>query len=246
MPVCLKEIIVSPAPRGEGHEQNAEFWNNVMKHCVTNVVCLCSEMGILTNAYNQYWADEFSEDKKLDFGNISVTTIDSESMCVSLVKSKLLIERRKSRGGEVVKKIVVTHWHYTGWPDDGVPEDHGLEGFKILTKFITEFLLQKANKNKVLVHCREGRGKSGTMLAIISQMIMYKRTEKLPDSIAHTVSWLRKYRKGLVTNLAEYEFIHRYVDQLSSINQDDNSEKLKMPHFDSHDDMGHDEHETKA
>ena len=54
----------------------------------------------------------------------------------------------------------------------------------------------------MLVHCNNGLGASGTLVAILAQMVMVKKAKRTPASIFSTVNFLRQYRHGLVETIA--------------------------------------------
>ena len=69
-----------------------------------------------------------------------------------------------------IKVHYVEHWHFTGWPEDGIPsEDEELIGCNKMTQALTEYLVNNYEeyRSDILIHCIDGRGVSGTFLTIL-------------------------------------------------------------------------------
>ena len=58
----------------------------------------------------------------------------------------------------------MTHFHFNGWPDYGVPKDlHNLVGF---IENVRSVMLTKDTNCPIVVHCSAGVGRSGTYIAL--------------------------------------------------------------------------------
>lgn len=74
---------------------------------------------------------------------------------------------------------IVTHLHFTGWPDWETPHDESLEVFKNLINTGADFVKAQNDRTqgpheKLLLHCRAGIGRTGTTVALINCMLHYK------------------------------------------------------------------------
>ena len=89
--------------------------------------------------------------------------------------------------------MTVTHLHFTGWPDHGVPDN-----VMSLISFIRHVrsLHPVSQEEPLLVHCSAGVGRTGTfiLLDIIMQQIKAERC----IGIYHTLSMMRMQRMKLV------------------------------------------------
>ena len=89
--------------------------------------------------------------------------------------------------------MTVTHLHFTGWPDHGVPDN-----VMSLISFIRHVrsLHPVSQEEPLLVHCSAGVGRTGTfiLLDIIMQQIKAERC----IGIYHTLSMMRMQKMKLV------------------------------------------------
>ena len=92
-----------------------------------------------------------------------------------------------------LKKDGVTyrHFHYTAWPDLGVPADLGT----------LVALARQIDHEPTVVHCLAGQGRSGTFVAILA---LLQKAEKNPLRI---VTSLRNDRPNMVETIEQYEAI---------------------------------------
>ena len=67
--------------------------------------------------------------------------------------------------------LKVTHFHYTVWPDYGVPKQ-----YNSLVAFIRRVRVSHppSGDAPLLVHCSAGAGRSGTFVALDSMMLQIK------------------------------------------------------------------------
>ena len=83
------------------------------------------------------------DDETLDtvtFKNITVTLIKQEKFGSLLTLSNLSVERQVN--ASTMKASYVDHWHFTGWPDDGIPKiDDELNGCNKLIQELTTYLV---------------------------------------------------------------------------------------------------------
>jgi receptor-type tyrosine-protein phosphatase beta len=85
----------------------------------------------------------------------------------------------------------VIHYHYTGWPDFGVPENSN-----VLIQLVLD--LQQLQPHMTVIHCSAGVGRTGTFLA------MSRLMDEIDDGVQSidvfsTVLALRKDRRFMVT-----------------------------------------------
>lgn len=105
----------------------------------------------------------------------------------------------------------VTIYQFPSWPDRGKPSDKHLEVF--------EFLFQEIKKmedagQRVIVHCRAGVGRSGSM------RLMYKAwlgLDKLnSDGLVEAMNTQRALRMWAVQTQVQYNFIQSYIRRLEA------------------------------
>ena len=91
--------------------------------------------------------------------------------------------------------LLVTHYHFTQWPDHGVPASK-----VCLISFIKR--VRKSHPPEgpsLLVHCSAGVGRTGTFIVLDTMLQRMKAEDNL--NIFHFVSQLRKRRTIMVQNL---------------------------------------------
>jgi protein tyrosine phosphatase len=85
----------------------------------------------------------------------------------------------------------VIHYHYTGWPDFGVPENSN-----VLIQLVLD--LKQLQHHMTVVHCSAGVGRTGTFFAMSRIMDEIDNDVQSID-VFSTVLALRKDRRFMVT-----------------------------------------------
>ena len=108
-------------------------------------------------------------------------------------------------GGGVLK---VTQFHYTAWPDHGVP-DNVMSIISFIRHVRKLFPTSVDHAQPVLVHCSAGIGRSGTFITL--DMMMQQMKDKATLSVCRCVRYLRTQRMKMVqTRVCIYCVIRLY------------------------------------
>ncbi|XP_052779074.1 tyrosine-protein phosphatase 99A-like isoform X2 [Mya arenaria] len=174
----------------------ADFWRMVWEHnsivivMITNLV----ERGRLK--CDMYWPNEGQE----TYGTIMVkhlNTISRAHYTVRLFSLKCCKNKKKQ-----VSERIVYQYHYTEWPDHGVPE---------FTLPVLKFIQKSSSDNPpgagpIVIHCSAGVGRTGTYILIESMIkqILDRGTINIPAFLLH----IRQQRKSLVQTEEQYMLIH--------------------------------------
>jgi hypothetical protein len=103
-------------------------------------------------------------------------------------------------------------WHYTEWPDNGVPND--------LDEFIKFVKLQRNeyNDGAIVVHCSAGIGRTGVFMVATLMMDLVEKGERTLDPLDLIVR-LRKVRPGSVQTASQLQFCFKLASRLLSAPQ---------------------------
>lgn len=136
-------------------------------------------------------------------GSLSVT-LQLQTQYAAYRVKKILLEN--SVGDS--EPITVTHFHFSAWPDHGVPADK-----TCLIQFI-----QRARKDfpyyespPMVVHCSAGVGRSGTFI-VLDSMLERMKVENSLD-IYGFICEMRQKRGLMVQTEAQYSFIHDALEE---------------------------------
>lgn len=145
------------------------------------------------------------------------------------------------RNRAVLMERTICQFHYTTWPDHGVPDS--VHPILELVRLVRE--VQPAEDKPILVHCSAGCGRTGTICCIDFVWGLLRRG-KLDSSfdLYRIISQMRQQRMAMVQTLEQYILCHRavaalFMQQLQLIdnhvyenldgtedeNDDDNNEK---------------------
>ena len=174
----INGLIVAQGPR-----QNTvdDFWRMCSEHRIVNIVSLCtmSLTGSRPFCFDfTAGVDKRSVEIKTDAFTVSELTKDG---------------------------LTYRYFHYTAWPDFGVPGDLGT---------LIE-LARHVNQYPTVVHCLAGQGRSGTFVAILALL------QKADNNPLRIVTSLRNDRPNMVETVEQYEAIvkvtslidHQWLDQ---------------------------------
>ncbi|KAM6936903.1 receptor-type tyrosine-protein phosphatase eta-like [Xenentodon cancila] len=171
-----------------------EFWRMIWEKNVQTLVMLtrCLEQGRIK--CEQYW-----DSGTKHFDEITVTTTSEIPLDDWTIRD---FHIKNVRTAEVRS---VRHFHFTAWPDHGVPETTELLiSFRHLVR---EHMNQYSRHSPTVVHCSAGVGRTGTFIAI-DRLIFQIERENIVD-VYGIVYDLRMHRPLMVQTEDQYVFLNQ-------------------------------------
>ncbi|KAL7984417.1 hypothetical protein Chor_002987 [Crotalus horridus] len=134
--------------------------------------------------------------------------------CVRLksedVKSYYTVRQLQLECIDTGESRVILHFHYTTWPDFGVPESPA--SFLNFLFKVRESGSLSSEHGPAVIHCSAGIGRSGTFSLVDTCLIvMEKRNDPFHVDIKQILLNMRKYRMGLIQTPDQLRFSYMAV-----------------------------------
>lgn len=196
-----KKYIATQGPLA--HTRN-DFWSMVWQENCYVIVNTTKEIERSKNKCFRYWPDCEKSNK---YGHVTVRTISEKQ-----TSNFTLREFELTHEDEEEQSRSVFHFHFTAWPDHGVPSDPSC---------VLDFLHEVNEKQDslevrgpLIVHCSAGIGRTGTFIVIDLLLDQIKRESvNCEIDIQRTILELRAQRSGMVQTEAQYKFVYLAVQQ---------------------------------
>ncbi|XP_075905124.1 receptor-type tyrosine-protein phosphatase mu-like isoform X2 [Nelusetta ayraudi] len=179
------------ATQGPMQETAYDFWRMVWQENTAAIVMATNLVEVGRVKCCKYWPDDTEI-----YGDMKVTLIETQLLSEYVIRT-FAVEKR---GVAEIREI--RQFHFTGWPDHGVPlHATGLLGFIRRVKAKTP-----PTAGPTVVHCSAGAGRTGCFIVIDIMLDMAER-EGVVD-IYNCVRELRARRVNMVQTEEQYVFIH--------------------------------------
>ncbi|XP_030852464.1 receptor-type tyrosine-protein phosphatase alpha-like, partial [Strongylocentrotus purpuratus] len=183
------------ASQGPNKASMDDFWRMVWQENVTTIAMVTKLKEGDKIKCGKYWPNVPGDSVK--FGNIKVE-LESLEACTGGVKRKMTL-----RKGDDYR--IVTQFHFTEWPDKGVPKHTSS-----LLKFIMEVKADHGQyTHPLIIHCSAGVGRTGVVISIDS-VVAHAKTTRMVD-VFNFVKNIRQKRPYMVQTQEQYAFIYGAV-----------------------------------
>ncbi|NWR49045.1 PTPRJ phosphatase, partial [Regulus satrapa] len=174
-----------------------DFWQMIWEKSIYSIVMLTKCVEQARTKCEQYWPDK----QPRSYGDIIVTMV-SEVVLPEWTIRDFTVEKSNTPESHTVRQF-----HFTSWPDHGVPETTDLLiNFRHL---VHEYNSQNPMDSPTLVHCSAGVGRTGTFIAI-DRLIQQMEMENTVD-VYGVVYDLRMHRPLMVQTEDQYVFLNQCV-----------------------------------
>ncbi|XP_062599288.1 receptor-type tyrosine-protein phosphatase T-like, partial [Saccostrea cucullata] len=138
----------------------------------------------------QYWPEKGLMKK----GELIIEVVDTEEFADFIIRTFCI---KKESGQRIIR-----HFHFTAWPDKGVPlYASSLVHFHSKVKSTIA-----QGKGPMVVHCSAGIGRTGTFIAL--DVLIQQAKESGFIDVFRCVETLRRQRVNMVQTLEQYIFLH--------------------------------------
>lgn len=176
------------------------FWRMVWEQNVYVIVMITNLMERGRRKCDRYWPKAPEETET--YGHVEATLEKEQHMANFTVRTIKIKHLKLKRKKGVASEREVKQFHYTSWPDHGVP----CHPLPVLT-----FIRKSAGANPIdggpiIVHCSAGVGRTGTYIAVdaMQKQAVVKREFNVYGFLRH----IRGQRNYLVQTEEQYVFIH--------------------------------------
>ncbi|KAK2910652.1 tyrosine-protein phosphatase non-receptor type 2a isoform X1 [Channa argus] len=192
------------------------FWLMIWEQCSKAVIMLNRVIEKGSEKCAQYWPT--TEELQMTFTDTGfvIRLLSEEDQSYYTIR---VLELQNTTTGESRE---IYHFHYTTWPDFGVPESPA-SFLNFLFKVRESGSLDPEHGPSV-VHCSAGIGRSGTFALVDTCLVLMSR-QKNPSSvdIQKVLLDMRDYRMGLIQTPDQLRFSYMAVIEGAKLIQTDNS-----------------------
>ncbi|XP_043233606.1 tyrosine-protein phosphatase non-receptor type 2-like isoform X2 [Amphibalanus amphitrite] len=204
IPAARRRYILTqgPLPNTTGH-----FWLLVWEQCSRAIIMLNKTIEKNQIKCHQYWPLVSGAEDRLQLEDVGLTVeLVSQTDCSYYTVSALKLTDQES--GEHRE---VLHYHYTTWPDFGIPQSP--HAFLMFLAAVREAGVLEESVGPAVVHCSAGIGRSGTFSLVDSYLLMLERGCVDGQSIQSVLLTMRRYRMGLIQTHEQLKFSYQAIVQ---------------------------------
>ncbi|XP_072463707.1 receptor-type tyrosine-protein phosphatase H [Notamacropus eugenii] len=195
------------ATQGPLPQTVGDFWRLVwdQQSCTIVMLTNCVESGRVKCEH--YWP---LDAKPCSHGNLRVTLTGEH------VAEHWTIRDLQLFHVELKKGLSVRQFHYTVWPDHGVPQSPDpLLAFQALLR---EWLDQNVGGGLPIVHCSAGVGRTGTLIALDVLLRQLQKYQQV--GVQSFVKKMRRSRPLMVQTEGQYIFLYKTLLRFLQLSED--------------------------
>nr|XP_020015111.1 receptor-type tyrosine-protein phosphatase beta isoform X1 [Castor canadensis] len=176
-----------------------DFWKMAWEQNVHNIVMVtqCVEKGRVK--CDHYWpADQDS----LYYGDLILQMLSESVLPEWTIREFKICSEEQLDAHKLIR-----HFHYTVWPDHGVPE--ATQSLIQFVRTVRDYINRTPSVGPTVVHCSAGVGRTGTFIAL--DRILQQLDSKDSVDIYGAVHDLRLHRVHMVQTECQYVYLHQCV-----------------------------------
>lgn len=176
-----------------------DFWKMVWEQNVHNVVMVtqCVEKGRVK--CDNYWPCDHDP---LYYGDLIVQMLSESVLPEWTIREFNIYSEEQLSFSRLVRQF-----HYTVWPDHGVPET--TQSLIQFVRTVRDYVNRTPGSGPTVVHCSAGVGRTGTF--IVLDRVLQQVDAKDSVDIYGSVFDLRLHRSHMVQTEGQYSYLHQCV-----------------------------------